>query len=349
MEFDLIHNAMHSLNEAIDYYSAGKENNKPDLFKFSILLTCHCAELLLKEILHSNHPVLIYESIDDYDYNVGAKLTIGFVTALKRIKRTCNIDLGIYRQYLDELSSLRNMMQHFKFSVEEAQCQKVMVQSFSAIEHILTVVLKREFSEFEDVLSPATIEYLRDDEAAYSKRKEDISIEIKRQNLDYFTVGYTVFSPERKEKRIKVPCPSCGEHLLTISTDGKIKCHLCRKEFLSHNELHENDSRCIVSDEMEREIGRRKHEIPYTIYECENCDYDALIFNPKIDSWVCWVCGHTIGNTISCDDCGIDLPDSEYYYRIALSYFDTDDYKYLCLDCAKQMENSDHGSDYEIR
>lgn len=45
MEFDLIHNAMHSFNEAIGYYVAGKNNDIPDLFKFSILLVSHCAEL----------------------------------------------------------------------------------------------------------------------------------------------------------------------------------------------------------------------------------------------------------------------------------------------------------------
>lgn len=217
-----------------------------------------------------NHPVLIYESIDDYECNKDAKTTIGFITSLKRVKRICNVDLGIYYDHLEDLSALRNTIQHYKFSISESQCQKIIVQSFLVIEHILIFVLKREFSEFEDVLSPSNLELLRNDEAAYWKRKENVLKEIERLKLEYFTVGYTAFTPERKAKRIKVPCPTCGELLLIVTTEGKIKCQLCRKEYSSHSELHDHDKNCIISDYMKREIGKRKHVIPYTFMDAQS-------------------------------------------------------------------------------
>ena len=44
MTFDLVENALHSLREAISYYTEADEGQNADQFKFSVLLTCHCAE-----------------------------------------------------------------------------------------------------------------------------------------------------------------------------------------------------------------------------------------------------------------------------------------------------------------
>ena len=63
-EFNLIENALHSLKEAINYYTEADEQDNSDMYKFCVMLSCHCAELLLKEILHQNHPALVFENID---------------------------------------------------------------------------------------------------------------------------------------------------------------------------------------------------------------------------------------------------------------------------------------------
>lgn len=41
MTFDLVENALHSLREAISYYTEADEGQNADQFKFSVLLTCH--------------------------------------------------------------------------------------------------------------------------------------------------------------------------------------------------------------------------------------------------------------------------------------------------------------------
>jgi len=48
-----------------------------------------------------------------------------------------------------------------------------------------------------------------------------------------------------------------------------------------------------------------------------------LIFT---DKWQCLICGHEINNTIFCYDCGKDIPDSDYNYILAQSYYDADDF-----------------------
>ena len=62
LEFDLVENALHPLNEALLYYN----NEYEDKYKFCIIHINHCVELLLKEILVQHHPVLVYEDIDEY-------------------------------------------------------------------------------------------------------------------------------------------------------------------------------------------------------------------------------------------------------------------------------------------
>ena len=115
MTFDLVENALHSLREAISYYTEADEGQNADQFKFSVLLTCHCAELLLKEILVRNHPALIYEDIDKIG-NIDREAdrqTVGYRLALLRVKNLCGVDLKQYEDYLVELGQTRNTVQHY--------------------------------------------------------------------------------------------------------------------------------------------------------------------------------------------------------------------------------------------
>lgn len=64
LEYGLVENALDSLREAMNYYNEGDEEDNANQYKFSILLSAHCVELLLKEILRRNHPALLFENID---------------------------------------------------------------------------------------------------------------------------------------------------------------------------------------------------------------------------------------------------------------------------------------------
>lgn len=113
MELNIIQNAMDSLNEAIQYYKNGVTYKDTRCFKYCVLLLSHSVELCLKEVLLREHKILIFEDIDDNRKDED-RITINFKTALNRVKNICNINLGSYYTYIDNLAKYRNKIQHYK-------------------------------------------------------------------------------------------------------------------------------------------------------------------------------------------------------------------------------------------
>jgi len=181
MEYDLIGNAMDSLNEAIDYYRSGKDFGDVSRYKYCILLLAHSAELILKEVLFNEHEYLLYEDLDKV--NEENPRTVGFLTALSRVKKICKIDLKSYEHYLRELYNKRNKIQHYKFIISQQHYEKIIIQAFSAIEYLVIEILDKTFNDFEDYISNEQIEYLHEDKDVYNKRKQDIARDI-RERID---------------------------------------------------------------------------------------------------------------------------------------------------------------------
>lgn len=106
LTYGLIENSMDSLNEAVNYYSSGKEYNDERSYKFCIIMLYHSAELIMKEVLYREHPVLLYECIDNYRHNSNAGKTIGFTVALSRIKNIshlyANVQIVIALQWCED-------------------------------------------------------------------------------------------------------------------------------------------------------------------------------------------------------------------------------------------------------
>lgn len=94
LEYGLVENALDSLREAMNYYNEGDEEDNANQYKFSILLSAHCVELLLKEILRRNHPALLFENIDSVkDLQDDDNQTVGYKNAIQRVKKLCGVDL----------------------------------------------------------------------------------------------------------------------------------------------------------------------------------------------------------------------------------------------------------------
>lgn len=336
MEYDLIGNAIDSLNEAIDYYKAGQEYEDGSRFKYCVLLLAHSAELILKEILYNEYVYLLYEDIDKVDEN--NPKTVGFKQALVRIRRICKINLGKYENYLLELAEIRNRIQHYKFRITKDSCDKIIVQSFSAIEYIVIEILDKRFDDFGEYITNEQIEYLHEDKAVYDKRKQDIFKDIHDNNLKRCGIEYI------DNKFIYIPCPICS-NITLIENETEIFCKFCGKKYESIQSIYEEDYNGITQTHMLREIGKRKEHLYSDVFECEDCNFDALILT---DKWQCLACGHEIEDTIDCEDCGKDIPDSKYNYRLAQSYYNADNFRYLCCECSNKLEASEVGMEYEI-
>lgn len=173
LEYGLVENALDSLREAMNYYNEGDEEDNANQYKFSILLSAHCVELLLKEILRRNHPALLFENIDSVkDLQDDDNQTVGYKNAIQRVKKLCGVDLKQYETYIDELGRVRNQIQHYKCSINGEYHKQLMAKTFSAIEFIFRDILGLKFEDYENIIEPADIDFLHEDIAANKARKK---------------------------------------------------------------------------------------------------------------------------------------------------------------------------------
>ena len=330
MEYGLVENALHSLSEAASYYNNTDADSQPDRYKFGILLVAHCAELLLKEILRRVHPAFIFADIDRYKENNSNDETIGYKLAIKRVKTIGHVELGQYEQHLIELGEVRNRLQHFKYEINGEYQKQLMCKAFSAIEHLLRHVLGEKLENYSDIIAEDELDMLREDEARIKARLADIQNEFKQGAYRRYQIEYN------PDKHFKVLCPVCGQDTLAYH-DNKIVCRMCNSEFSGLHDIHEADQNCITMNLILRELGRRKHIVKY---ECPRCEYDALIHLPD-GSWQCLACGDKYDDSVYCDECGDEMPNSEHFYYTAVSDVNADDYKFLCPHCANEARNEE--------
>lgn len=340
MEYGLVENALDSLREAMNYYNEGDTGENATQYKFSILLAAHCAELLIKEILRRNHSSLLYENIDNVkDIHSDDNQTVGYKTAMQRAKRLCGVDLQQYENYLDELGRVRNKIQHFKYAINGDYHKDLMARTFSAIEFLFRDILGLRFEDYEEIIDSSDIEFLHEDVATNKARKADIAKEFKEGRASKFHFEY------KDGKYIEISCPVCGTECLSV--EDTIKCKFCGAEFENYNKLHLDDWNCITSRNILRDIGRRKHLFRSRVFECPECEHGALI-KLENNEWQCLVCGHSISDSTYCDECGDELPNSERICQTAISDTDTEDFKFLCPDCAKRYREEEEFIGYEI-
>ena len=341
VEFGLVENALHSLKEAIDYYQDADEDEYATKYKFSILLAAQCAELLLKEILQINHPALLFENIDKVsDLENDDNQTVNYVTAIKRAKTLCNVRLYQYEEYLSELGKVRNKIQHFKYDINGEYHKKLMARSFSAIEFLLRDVLNLRLEDYPTVIDESYLDFLHEDVMSYKTRLADIKSELKQSGQKLYKLQY------QKGKFFDIHCSVCGCKNTLVSNANRIVCKMCGMQFKDYKDIHEHDFGCVTSQNILRELGRRKNKI-YPIYECPECENESLI-QPENDDWFCVVCGKEYEGSTYCDICGNEMPNDDSFYSIAFSDYDTEDYMCVCPKCANKVEQDEEYMGYEI-
>lgn len=341
LEYGLVENALDSLREAMNYYNEGDEEDNANQYKFSILLSAHCVELLLKEILRRSHPALLFENIDTIsDLQNDDNQTVGYKVAITRVKKLCGIDLQQYEGYIEELGRVRNQIQHYKCSINGEYHKELMAKTFSAIEFIFRDILELNFEDFTNIIDATDIEILHEDIKANTARKKDIRKEFSK-NKNKFRIEYLA------GKYIDVCCPHCGTESLALENNGKIKCKFCGNIYDDYSKLHEADKNCLTQYAMLRNLGRRKHLLYSKIYECPCCENESIIklANQK---WMCLVCGNESEESWYCDECGDEIPNMQGICATAISDTDTEDYKTLCPKCAKKYAEDEEYIGYEL-
>ena len=122
IQFDLLTNAIDSLQYAIELLAWKDVSNDQRRMKQSIMAIAHGVELLLKERLKRVQPALVWEDVDKYP-NLDAR-TVGVDRALSRL---CSIGGVEIRKedsvLLKSLRRTRNAIEHFEWNttIEEAK------------------------------------------------------------------------------------------------------------------------------------------------------------------------------------------------------------------------------------
>ena len=107
---EILENALDSLQMGVEHYL---DQTLETANKWAILAMFHAIDLLLKERLYREHPLLIYKSIDQ---PVGDdSLTVGLRETLVRF---ANLDIAIqdkHHKVLLDLQKRRNRIEHHRF------------------------------------------------------------------------------------------------------------------------------------------------------------------------------------------------------------------------------------------
>ncbi len=127
-DISLLESSYTFLNESILYYKKAKNNSK--FWPFTIFLIIQSIELLLKSVLRSHHPILIYENIDN------PKNTVSILQALDRLKNISKISLDEKEVILiKKASKYRNLLLHYEVSFNRKEFQIIYNQLFEFIHY----------------------------------------------------------------------------------------------------------------------------------------------------------------------------------------------------------------------
>lgn len=136
-----------------------------------------------------------------------------------------------------------------------------------------------------------------------------------------------------------------------LDTNGK-RIHAHGGSILYENDryysaLHAADRNCITQEAILREFGRRKHLLRSRVFACPECENNSVIHLPD-GTWMCLVCGSRIEETMYCDECGDEIPNSNRIYKTAISDINADDFRFLCPDCAKRYTEEEQFMGYAL-
>jgi hypothetical protein len=124
IEFNLIENAIDSLERSMDLLVWHDEQDEARKLKQAILSVAHGVELLLKEQLRHVHPALVWENVDKYP-SLSAR-TVGVDAAINRLINIGGIafndrDLKLIKSLRDK----RNAIEHFSWSISSREANSI--------------------------------------------------------------------------------------------------------------------------------------------------------------------------------------------------------------------------------
>jgi len=122
--FTLVENALDSLEHAISHLNAMPKVPTAGTYKRIILDLSHVAELLFKERLRQVHPAFVLSDVDKYPSATAHTVTAA--DALRRLQKIGDVEFDESDQSaLKTIREKRNEIEHYEFSIDEAEATVV--------------------------------------------------------------------------------------------------------------------------------------------------------------------------------------------------------------------------------
>lgn len=226
----LLENAVDSLEQGIRVFLFGEYDTAP---KHAILNVFHCIELLLKERLAREHPLLIWKYIDRRVTEDSQ--TVGFEETLSRFS---NLAIEIGRSELEVLRDLRrrrNRIEHHHFVADESH------------RYIVGKALKFVYFFLEKHLNTSLEEVLGSNEELFRSAREVILSYEERLAEANKAVEERVRPVVKGDLVDPVqvwPCRQCGNVTVVLDTERGDFCFFCAEEV--EPEEHQECLRCGV-------------------------------------------------------------------------------------------------------
>lgn len=211
---EILDNALDSLQMGLKNYLDTELATRD---KWAILELFHSIELLLKERLHEEHPLLIYRNIQERITE--DTQTVGLAEALARFK---NLDVNLSDRYvtiLEDLKRRRNRIEHHRF-IPDAGHRHVLGEALKFIGYFLEEHLSQNL---KDLLPSELFHKAKELIADYDKLVADAESEVE-----------AVFSqcsgdPKNYPDLAIGTCPECGNRTVVVGYHDRNRCYFCDK------------------------------------------------------------------------------------------------------------------------
>lgn len=134
VEFNLLYNAIDSIERAIELVAWSEEPREERRLKQAILSIAHGIELLLKERLRRVHPALLWENVDKYPSSAARTVTAeGAMLRLANIGgvRLHDGDVRLIRSLRDT----RNSIEHYAWSLSKDGANEIVGRALAFAIH----------------------------------------------------------------------------------------------------------------------------------------------------------------------------------------------------------------------
>jgi hypothetical protein len=219
--YKLADNAYSFLNESL--LNAKKAVRQGRYWSFAILHLIQSLELLMKEVLRNQHPVLIFENID------AQKNTVSISQALERLVKVAQVEIDekektMIRRAIDT----RNLITHFEYDLNTHHFKTIYVQLFEFLHYFHQKHLDSELHEKLDrshwKTEASLLSEFKETKVFYRglKLKNDYPLEIVRaqefnaihQPIDDTGRVYLRYrfgeEPDGWAAELSDECPDCG-------------------------------------------------------------------------------------------------------------------------------------------